>query len=116
MDALGYRGYACAQGHACVDTRYERGGAGALASVDTPVRYTTVGWVAEWGGSEWPMFFSVTGSPLVGVTHYAVGDLDGDGQVGVTDLVLCLRFFGDRREWVDAVRYGIVSRRLLNGW
>jgi len=110
MDALGYRGYACAREHACTDTRYEQGGAGLLASVHTPVRYTTVGWAAEEDGRGLPTLFSVTGTPSAGVIRRAAGDLDGDGQVGVADLVLCRQFFGDRKTWSDALR-----RSILNG-
>ena len=111
MEALGYRGYTCAQGHACTDTRYEQGGAGALSAIDAPVHYTPVGWVAEGDGAELPTVFSVTSDPAVGVTSFAAGDFDGDAQVSVADLVLCRQFFGDRESWTNALRENIVNRR-----
>ena len=112
MDALGYRGYACARGHACIDTRYEQGGAGALSSVATPVRYTSVGWVAEGDGygHGLPTLFLVAGTPSAGVTCRAAGDLDGDGQVSVADLVLCKQYFQDRGLWACALRREILNR------
>ncbi len=110
MDALGYRGYTCARGHACTDTRYEQGGAGVLSSVHTPVRYTPVGWMAEGGGCGLPSLFSVTGNPSAGVTRRVAGDFDGDGQVGVADLVLCKQYFQDRGLWACALRREILNR------
>jgi hypothetical protein len=109
MDTLGYHGYTCAQEHTCADTRYEQGGAGALSSFSAPVRYTPVGWAVE-SLDRLPALFSVTGNPSAGVIRHAAGDLDGDGQVGVADLVLCRQFFGDREVWADALR-----RSILNG-
>lgn len=111
MDALGYRGYTCAQGHACTDTRYEQGGAGALSAIDAPIRYTPVGWVVGGDKSELPTVISVTGDATAGVSSFAAGDLDGDGRVVVADLVLCRQFFGDREAWANALRKNIVNRR-----
>jgi hypothetical protein len=110
MDALGYRGYTCARGHVCSDARYEQGGAATLSLVDTPVRYTPVGWVAEGDEDELPALFSVTGIPSAGVNFHAAGDFDGDGQVSVADLVLCRQFFGDRKSWAIALRKHIANR------
>ena len=102
MDALGYRGYACAQEHACDDTRFEEDKAGVLSGYSAPVHYSPVGWVGE-GADRLPV-------PLFEMGGSIAGDLDGDGLVGVADLVLCRQFFEDREAWADALR-----RRILNG-
>lgn len=101
MDALGYRGYQCTQGHACVDTRYEVGESGVLSRYSTPVRYSPLGWVGE-GSDRLPVLLLAPDS--------VAGDLDGDGQVGVSDLVLCKQYFQDRGLWTSALRREILNR------
>ena len=83
MNALGYSDYACSEGHACTDTRFETATGGILEIFSTPLTYIRTGWVGMDGeGGIVGVNFSET-RVFVG----QVGDVNGDTFVDPADLL-----------------------------